>query len=180
MAVNMIANLNRSARPVALVCLLLSASLAHADVVAPNANESVEAGSNNRFPLLVEGGMRYQQVYTASEFSSFSPGGELITGIAFRPDSGSGAAFGPVTVNDLTISLSTTAAVPDLLSSTFADNLGADNTQVFSGGATISSLDSPGPGNTRAFDVQINFSTPIPLQSRQWEPSAGHSKRRFG
>ena len=132
-----------------------------AAVVVPNANLAVEAGEENRFPLLVNGGQRYQQVYAASQFGALAGGGELITGMVFRPDSPDGGAFGPLTVNNLTISLSTTSTVPGGMSTVFANNIGGDNTVVLAGSTTISSSDLPGPGNTRAFDVVINFDSPF-------------------
>ena len=148
-------------KSIVLLCLVVFSSIANADVVVPNANASVDADTINRFPLLVFHGMRYQQVYAASEFSSFSPEGELITGIAFRPDKDLGAPFGPLTLDDLTIGLSTTDSAPDALSATFSDNVGAHYKQVLNGSVTISSVDSPGPGDTRAFDVLINFDVPF-------------------
>ncbi len=46
----------------------VSASL----IVVPNANTTVAGNSDNRFPFLVSGGMRYQQVFDASQFSSLT------------------------------------------------------------------------------------------------------------
>lgn len=73
----------------------------NADVVVPNANEALDAISANRFPLLVNGGMRYQQVYDASQFGTLAPSGEFITGMLFRPDSVDADSFS-LTINNVT------------------------------------------------------------------------------
>ena len=49
----------------------------------------------------------------------------------------------------------------DGLSATFASNVGADVTTVLNGSVTLSSADTPGPGTTRAFDIDIPFTTPF-------------------
>lgn len=136
-------------------------------IVSPNANVSVDGNIDNRFPLLVNGGMRYQQVYSASDFSPLT-NPELITQIAVRPDSTSGGSFSQ-SISDLSISLSTTSAAPDALNSIFANNIGIDVMQVFSGGITLNSSNSAGAGSTRAFDVVI------PLQTAfLYDPTAGN------
>ena len=150
------------------VAAALTSSTAKAEIIAPNANETVDgvstafpfANTNNRFPLFVDGGVRYQQVYDASEFTTVAPGGELISGIRFRQDN-TGAAFGPTVIANTTIGLSTTSAGPDGLSSTFANNVGADSQVVRSGSLTVSSGFAPGSGNTAAFDVIIDFTNPF-------------------
>ncbi len=72
-------------------------------------------------------------------------------------------------INNVMISLSTTAAAPQGLSQISANNIGGDNTTVFNGNPTISSANIPGPGNTRAFDVIIALTTPF-----LYDPSAGN------
>ena len=138
----------------------ISQSEAHA-LVVPNVNLDVNGDLENRYPLLVDGGLRFQQVYDGTEFGSFAAGGEFITGMALRLNTLTGAPFGPITIENLTISLSTTNAEPDSLSTIFADNVGGNNVVVLDGSATISSSNSAGAGNTRAFDVVINFQTPF-------------------
>jgi hypothetical protein len=102
-------------------------------VVVPNALASVEGTDNNGFPFWPLGAnppsMRYQQVYAASQFSALSSAGESITQIAFRPDATS-SVFAAV-VTSLQINLSTTSATPDSLSTTFANNVGANDKIVF-------------------------------------------------
>lgn len=89
----------------------------------------------------------YQQVYTSSLFS----GPMTITGLEFYDTKyGSGDAMNTGT---FTISLSTTASDWNTLSGTPANNIGADNTQVFTG-----SLAQPWAlGDT----LSIMFSTPF-------------------
>lgn len=152
----------------AMLSFVLQQVTAHA-LVVPNGNLSLDGNANHFWPFFDLGGMHYQQVYDDSQFGALAVGGELVTGMAFRPDSERGGAFGPLTINNLTISLSTTSADPDSLSTVFADNVGADNTTVLSGSVELSSNDSPGPGDTRAFDVVINFDTPF-----LYNPAAGN------
>src|ERR1039458_5793798 len=94
--------------------------------VVPNALTAVEGNSSNIIPFQSPDDrstpMWSQQVYQASEF-----GGPIsIVRIAFRPNGDFGAAFS-MTIPDVRIDLSTTSVTPDTLSSTFANNLGADD-----------------------------------------------------
>jgi hypothetical protein len=96
-------------------------------VVVPNGLANVDGNSNNTFPFHNGGSsMRYQQVFDGAAFGS-SP--ITITGIAFRPDLGAGDAF-TSTISNIQINLSTTSRSPDNLSTTFANNVGADDTVV--------------------------------------------------
>ena len=98
----------------------------------------------------------YQQVYTHSAFG----GPATITGLEFFNTS-LNSNTPSLNTGTFTISLSTTAASPSTLSSTFAANLGANNTQVFSG-----SLAQPW-----AFGdiLKIQFATPF-----LYTPAAGN------
>jgi hypothetical protein len=134
-------------------------------VVAPNSLAGVEGNAENRFPFLVDGGLRLQQVFNASQFSAIS-GPTQITQIAFRPDSSLGAAFSR-TLSNVTIQLSTTSAAADGLSLTFASNIGADVTTVRSGSLTLSSsFTGVGP---KDFDILINLTTPF-----TYNPASGN------
>lgn len=142
-----------------LVSLALAAPV-HANLVVPGALAGVEGNLNNSFPFNIgdfgQATQRYQQVYAAAEFGATPL---LITGMAFRPDMFVGAAFGPTILSSVSISLSTTAAAVDALSTTFANNIGADVTLVRSGPLTLSSADTgAGP---RDFDIVITFTTPF-------------------
>jgi hypothetical protein len=126
-----------------------------ADAIVPISLAAVEGNASTVFPFVTAGSMRYQQVYAASEFG---PTSIWIDAILFRPDSGAGQPFFS-TFPSVQVNLSTTSAGLDGLSSTFAANVGADNTMVRSGPVTLSSVDVVGPGNTRAFDIIIPFTT---------------------
>ena len=117
--------------------LLVGAEWANAAlIVVPNANAAVAGNTDNRFPFLVSGGMHYQQVFAASQFSAFGGTGQLITEMDLRNGILLHQPF-TSTIANIKISLSTTSKAPDGLSSTFASNLGADNTQVCSGSLTM-------------------------------------------
>lgn len=132
-------------------------------LVAPNANTVTPGNTDNRYPFLVSGGMRYQQVYAASQFSALS-GPTLLTQIALRPSQFAHSAF-TTTISDIQINLSTTSTAPDALSSTFASNTGADDTVVYARGSlTLSSSNTLG-----LFDTIINFTTPF-----LYNPAAGN------
>ncbi len=140
---------------------LVAASAAHASlIVAPGAQAGVEGNSNNAYPFSLGGfpaTARYQQIFGAPQFSSLS-GPVLITQIAFRPDSLGGNTFHK-TLSNVQINLSTSTANPEALSTTFANNVGADNTVVRSGGLALSSANAgSGPKN---FDIIIMLSTPF-------------------
>jgi hypothetical protein len=98
----------------------------------------------------VNGGIRYQQVYNASQFS----GPILITQIAFRPDGdGSTTAFNR-TLSNINIALSTTSAAEGSLSLVFANN-----TTVYSGPLTLTSAFTGPVGGPKDFDIVINLQT---------------------
>lgn len=155
-----------------LAALAAGISTANATVVvAPNAQATAEGNIRNTFPFFVTGGMRYQQVYAASEFSAFS-GPETISQIAFRCDgSGSFCTSFSQLLPSIDIHLSTTAAAPDALSDTFAANVGADNTLVHTGPLTLSSAGQTlrPAGTPNPFDVVITLQTGF-----LYDPSAGN------
>jgi len=103
----------------------------------PNSGNSIPFGSTLSGP-------EYQQVYNSNNFS----GPILITDITFYHHNFAGGSLNGGTYN---LSLSTTTAAVNGLSSTFANNLGANNTVVFSGGL---------PGFA-AGEVDLFLSTPF-------------------
>lgn len=133
------------------------AAPAHA-LVVPNALASVEGNSNNAFPFIPDP-LRSQQVYEASQFAGFD-GPLLLTRIAFRPDAADGAPHA-WEVPEVRINLSTTQRAADGLSTTFADNLGSDDTEVYRGALSLATADLAGPGGTRVFDILITFAVPF-------------------
>src|SRR6266850_8558497 len=139
--------------------LILSAVATFAQtniLIVPNSLATVEGDSGNSYPFNIgtNSTMRYQQVYAASQFGALPPGGTNLIGIAFRLDAG----WPPFssTLPAVQINLSTTTKAPDGLSTTFANNVGADDTVVFSGPLSLS---SSGGGSPAPFDIVILFST---------------------
>jgi hypothetical protein len=165
-----------------LMALVLTGGIAHAqNVVVPNVDASAEGSTANNAPfnLAILGftSMRYQEVYNSSQFGALS-GPEDITQILFRPDATYGAAF-TSTLPDVQIDLSTTSNKPGTMSSTFANNVGADDTVVFGPGPlSLSSADSGPPSGPKAFDIVINLTTPF-----LYDPTMGNllmDVRNFG
>src|SRR5262249_21659069 len=140
-------------------------------VIVPNNLAATEGDISNGLPFNIGAfslsSQRYQQVFAASAFASVS-GPHLITQIAFRPDAQIGGAFSSIIPN-IQINLSTTSATPDGLSATFANNVGSDDTVVFSGSLSLSSAFTGPPGGPKAFDIIINLQTPF-----LYNPSAGN------
>ena len=154
-----------SARVAAPLALALLASAAAAQtVVVPNALATLEGNAQNAFPFGITVGhpatQRYQQVYAASQFAGIAAS-QQITEIRFRPNAG--ATFDPWSnTMNVEVRLSTTAAAPDALSATFAENIGAGETLVYAGPLTISTAQTgpalPGPMD---FDMVIVLQTPF-------------------
>jgi hypothetical protein len=127
-----------------LICLL-SAIPAAANVTV---GLPADIGGGNEFPFGGAYNAEYQQVYSHGQFS----GQIRITNLEFfNTTYDSGATAMPS--GNWQISLSTTSADWNALSSTFASNIGADNTVVFNGNLS----QSWAFGNTLA----INLSTPF-------------------
>jgi hypothetical protein len=97
-------------------------------LVVPNAQAVSEGNDANLGPFF-DTSVRYQQVYSASQFGSTDP--LTISQISFRPDEAVSSADLTVFFTSVRIDLSTTSRTPATLSTTFADNVGADNATVF-------------------------------------------------
>jgi len=163
-----------------LALALVGMSASAQTVVVPSTLQGVEGNSNNCFPFDVGSydflSMRYQQVYAASEFQA-AGGPVLITGINFRPDWKWGGPFDAV-LPAIQINFSTTKAGPDALSVIFSNNVGADDTLVYSGPLHLTSIFSGPLGGPMGFDIQIPLATPF-----LYDPSAGNlllDVRNFG
>ncbi len=162
-------------------------------VIAPNTlpDENNPAGpdvaasqaygdTSNLFPFFpgVGNPLQYQQVYAASQFSTFAPGGEDITEISFRvgieaPDRTDHGAFA-ASIPFIQIELSTTANTPQNLSSTFASNLSNPVTVYGTPGAgsplALASAGAPLTGTAPApFDVTILLTTDF-----HYDPAQGN------
>ncbi len=133
------------------------------EIIVPNSLETTEGDVRNAFPFFANdpNGSTYQQVYSSSEFSAATEPG-IITSISFRLDESAGVVS--LTITDLKIFLSTTNASPDSLSATFADNVGPDETLVFDGSLSISSVSVSVPN---PFDTVIVFQNPFPYDPTQ-------------
>lgn len=118
-------------------------------IVAPNDLAAVEGNSNNCFPYTC-GAQRYQQVFSASQFGGLSG---IVDKLYFRVDGG-GTSFS--TTYNLQIRLSNTSRTPVSLSTTFADNIGADETLVLSSAAYAVS-GTGGSSGPNLFDVVFDL-----------------------
>ncbi len=112
-----------------------------------------QPGNSNLFyPFGSRISLRYQQVYDSSAFGSIPL---EIVALSFRVDDLGGGAFSSV-IPDIQINLSTTPLAVDGLGSSFALNVGPDQTIVFNRGRLA--LSSAGTG---LFDITINLDTPF-------------------
>jgi hypothetical protein len=133
-------------------------------VVAPNQMATAN-------PVLGSGVLRAanyheQMVYSAAHFPQDIA--LIITELRFRPDSSAGQAF-TTTLASIQFNLSTTTRNPDALSTTYANNVGFDDTVVFSGALNISSEFIGPPGGSKNFDIIIPLSVPF-----LYNPAAGN------
>lgn len=135
-------------------------------IIVPN-NMANIYGADNVAPFdiaaIYASSMRYQEMFDASQFTNVAAGGEYISQIAFR----AGSLDGPfsATLQSIQFDLSTTAN--NSLSLTFADNVGVNNTTVFSGTWSFSSAGAV-PGREGAggpapavFDIVLYLTTPF-------------------
>lgn len=163
----------------AALVMLAAASpdAARADtLVVPSTLETVNGSTGNAVPFgrsqTSNEPVRYQQIYDASEFT---PIGDVITisEIRFRIDDGT-PEEGPTTFDLIELRLSTTTKANDALDAVvFDNNIGADDTLVFSGSFT---WDACGPGTDpcsgpypQPFDLAIPLTTPF-----TYDPAAGN------
>jgi len=165
----------------ALAAMLVLVSTAHAaraeTIVVPAAKETVAGNAANAIPFgrspSSNEPVRYQQIYDASEF-----GGELgdvieISEIRFRIDEGT-PEESPTTFDLIEVRFSTTSVANDELNAlVFDNNIGTNDTLVFSGSFT---WDACGIGTDLCvgpypypFDLAIPLSTPF-----VYDPAAGN------
>jgi len=126
--------------------------------VVPNGLEDVAGNSNTGALVGSRRPTRHQQVYSGAEVDS-----GVIVSIRFRQDELMATTAATCTWTDATVILSSTTAAVDALSSTFADNLGADATVVFQGDLVISNTDIV--SDPRPFEYHIPFTTPFTFDS---------------
>jgi len=121
------------------------------DLIVPN---TAISGAPNSFPFGFNTPSHYQQAYDASMFSLLGTNGGYITSVAFRGGGNTVSYSYP-----LVVSLSTTPVAVNNLSSTFTNNLGADNTIVYSSSFNIGVF--PSWKSLLQFQYVISFSTPF-------------------
>lgn len=136
-------------------------------IVVPNANTTTVGNDTDSIPG--SGDVRSQELLGSGQFVSVG-GPILIDQLSFRATPGTGPVnFSIATMN---LFLSTSPKFPNtsgpLMSTTFSDNVGADNTLVFSGPLSFASTGCTGP-SVCPFDISVNFTTPFlynPAQGR--------------
>jgi subtilisin family serine protease len=150
-----------SARPARAAVLGRIDAGAQATVPSNLANAEGDAGNAWPFHLGAFGqpSMRYQQIYSASEFA----GGGLIDEIRFRRNAGS-APFANVLI-DARISLGYAATTVASASPVFAENIGEGFVTVFDGQMTLS---SSGFGSPNPFDIVLDVAALF-----DYDPSKG-------
>src|SRR6185369_6726468 len=134
-------------------------------VVVPNSlatNDGNGSGTSPAGPASA----RWLHIHDASQFGALS-GPSFLTKFAYRPDRILGQS-GPRSLT-LRIYASTTSRSVAELSTTFAENVGTNNTLVFDGTVNLTTGNLPGPGNTRKFDYVFPFTTPF-----LYDPAAGN------
>jgi hypothetical protein len=147
--------------------LLLYGSSACADsIVVPNAQAAAE-GNDNNFGPFFNNSVRYQQVYSASQFPASTVPLE-ITGISFRPDGSVNDPSLTLIFDSVQIDLSTTGATPASLSTTFADNVGADDKTVFNSFVFMHAPVTGPVGGPKDFTVNFSITPFI------YDPTAGN------
>ena|SRR6266568_4182964 len=115
------------------------------------------------FSIVAPDSFRYQQVYGASAFSPISQGG-LITALGFNlasPQDSGGL------LPDIQIDFSTTSKPVDGLSTTFAANVGGDDTIVLARG--LLPMQNNNPNAPSGFGVLVTLTTPF-----FYNPAAGN------
>ena len=134
-------------------------------IVVPNSlatNDGDGSSTSTAGPASV----RWLHIHDASQFGALS-GPSFLTQFAYRPDTILGQS-GPRSLT-LRIYASTTSRTVAGISTTFAENIGTNNTLVFDGTVNVTTGNLPGPGNTRQFDYVFPFTTPF-----LYDPAAGN------
>jgi hypothetical protein len=136
-------------------------------IVVPNENAEIDANTYNYSSSAEDfSGTRDMMIFDASQFHGLS-GPSYLTRFAYRPDNNSSPS-GPRS-GLMDIFASTTRRSVAEFSTTFAQNVGADNTLVFSGLMTVSTANLPAAGNTRQFDIIFALTNPF-----LYDPAAGN------
>ena len=124
-------------------------------LVAPNYAATVQ--NPNSADGVLRFALREQTIYGTSEFPAYPI---IISDIRWRPDSNNG---GPITtmISNIQVNLSTTTNRADHLSSTFSQNIGTNDTVVFSGVLNVTSSFTTLSNGIMAFDIDLPLQTPF-------------------
>ena len=160
---------------IAALVFATSASAEMAEfIIVPPSLENTQGGLGGTTPFAfpTTTGIRTQLVYDASLFGALT-GPQVISAIQFRPIDPTGGFFGDtLNVSNVRLQLSTTARSDENrnpLSTTFANNIGADATTVYSGPLSLTTSSTMLPNGTRAFDYIIPLQT-----SFVYDPATGN------
>jgi hypothetical protein len=137
-------------------CLILVVFASSTFLWMANASE-ITIGSplsaGNCLPFSCQGSFEYQQVYSNSAFLAY--GSSDLTAVTFYVDpSGLQSGSHSLTTPTFSISLSTTSKSVGALDLSFANNIGANNTTVFSGTFSVTNAT---PGES----IPLSFTTPF-------------------
>jgi len=130
-------------------------------IVVPNANATVAGGDTGSLPSTPVSA-EFQTVIDPGQFGSVT-GSIYITGLAFRAAPGTGplnATFSGSAYLSTSPNYPNTSGGHTLLSTTFASNVGTDNTLVWSGNFAMSGPGCAAPGPC-PFANTIEFTTPF-------------------
>jgi len=131
-------------------CISTSTISNGATIIAPGAAATTEGDEYNVYPFSLYPDGYYQQLYDASLFSGQSG---VIDQIQFRLDGDAiGATFD--SAHNIEVRLSHTSITPDTMSTTFSNNVGSDETIVFSDYIRFSSSYTSG---VNPFDIVIDI-----------------------
>jgi len=158
--------------PMIMACVFVGALFSAAPAQAtltPTSLGTAEGNTSSRAPLHRDP-LREQDLYAGSEFV---PTQLMITEIRYRRDSTftpdhSNAYTATFNEGDIEIRMSTTSTQVDAMSTTFADNVGADELLVHNGPITITSTDTTA-NDPKPLDIIIPLETPF-----LYDPSQGN------
>lgn len=149
----------------ALACFLATCAAAVAQsqtLVIPVGAATTEGNTSNLFPWGRGGnGLRLQCVYDSANFTAQGVAGPItITQLSWRPDAGTPRTWLATNYQTTTIRLSTSPLDYGSASTTFANNVGADETTVYSGPISWPAGSSSAPGPA-PFLVTVPLATPF-------------------
>ena len=127
-------------------------------VVVPGLLAGTE-GNSGSTAILAASAQTFQYLYAASDFSLNS--GDTLTGMSFRLNGGNTTIPGALTWTRFDVQISTTTIFPGSLSTTFADNDGANAKIVRSGSMSMPSGSFTNGQTPNAFGGDIAFTDPF-------------------